>query len=148
MNGVSTDPKVQMQGLYFSISGHQTEQILLVSSHLKSSPFFFFSFFFLFFNPLCVSFFQIRLYQFQTPALRPLRTVKIWCPPFDKRRPKLTVDSITWDRKRPRAPVQNQQTRELNSARMTSHITQQQGPESPVVALTWHASKNKVHKLH
>ena len=26
--------------------------------------------------------------------------------------------------------------------------TQQQRPESPTVALTWHASKHKVHKLH
>ena len=41
LNGVSTDPKVQLQRLYFSISGHHTELKLLVSSHLKSSSFFF-----------------------------------------------------------------------------------------------------------
>ena len=40
---------------------------------------------------------------------------------------------------------QNQQTRELISARTTSH---KRRPESPTVTLTWHASKYKVNKLN
>ena len=80
-----------------------------------------------------------------------------------------------WNRTRPRALVQNQHTRELISARSTSHkhnnkdlcnspgmrVTTRyinstrvtaskphQRPESPTVTFTWHASKYKVHKLH
>ena len=41
---------------------------------------------------------------------------------------------------------QNQETRELISARRASH--KQPRPKSPMVPITWHASKYKVHKLH
>ena len=49
-----------------------------------------------------------------------------------------------------RKSVQNQQTKELISAQKIFDITvaQQQRPELPMVILTWHASKYKVHKLH
>ena len=40
----------------------------------------------------------------------------------------------------------NQHTRELISARKTSH--KHKRPESPTVTLTWHACKYKVHTFH
>ena len=54
-----------------------------------------------------------------------------------------------WNRTRPWVLMQNQQTRELISARK-KNITQvqQQRPESPTVTFTWHSCKYKVHKLH
>ena len=48
---------------------------------------------------------------------------------------------------RPRAPVQNERTKELISNRKTSQ-TQQQRPESPTITLTSHSNKYKAHKLH
>ena len=45
--------------------------------------------------------------------------------------------------------TQKTKTKEINSARQTSHEeqkTQQQGPESRTNTLTWHASEYKVHK--
>ena len=54
------------------------------------------------------------------------------------------------NRTRPRAPVQNQQAKELLRARKTQKYvkTQQQRPESPTVILIWHAIKYKTRKLN
>ena len=49
---------------------------------------------------------------------------------------------------RPRAFVQNQHKKEVNERAKDITQTQQQRSESLTVTLTWHASKNKVHKLH
>ena len=43
--------------------------------------------------------------------------------------------------------ARNQHTRELISARKTSHKHSNKD-SSPTVILTWHASKYKIHKLH
>ena len=42
--------------------------------------------------------------------------------------------------------LRNRHTRDLISIQKTH--TQQQGPQSPTVTLTWHTSNYKVHKLH
>ena len=49
-----------------------------------------------------------------------------------------------WNRTRPRVLVQNQHTWELISAWNTQHMS----PQSPMVTLTWHACKYRVHKLY
>ena len=53
-----------------------------------------------------------------------------------------------WNRTRPSALVQNQQTQRQLAFKIPLTQVQQQRPESPTVTLTRHACKHKVHKLH
>ena len=53
-----------------------------------------------------------------------------------------------WNRTRPRALVQNQQTWSQLAFKIPLTQAQQERPESPTVTLTRHACKRKGHKLH
>ena len=55
---------------------------------------------------------------------------------------------MIWNKKRPRASVQNEQKMELCSARKDVTQTHHQRPESPTVTFTRHSSKHMVHKRH